>query len=33
MRQRFEQQLELGILPISEVKINTKSRDELPPVW
>lgn len=32
MRKRFEQQTTLGILPISEVKINTKSRDELPPV-
>lgn len=32
MRQRFKQQLTLGISPISEVKIPTKSRDELPPV-
>ena len=32
MRQRFEQQSTLGILPVAEVKINTKSRDELPPV-
>jgi IS5 family transposase len=32
MRKRFEQQTTLGILPVSEVKINTKSRDELPPV-
>lgn len=32
MRQRFQQQLTLGISPISEVKIPTKSRDELPPV-
>jgi len=32
MRQRFEQQYLLGVLPICEVKIKTKSRDELPPV-
>jgi len=32
MRQRFEQQSTIGITPISEVKISTKSRDELPPV-
>ena len=35
MRQRFEQQTTLGILPINEVKFtsrNLKSRDELPPV-
>jgi len=35
MRQRFEQQTSLGILPISEVKFtarNLKSRDELVPV-
>lgn len=32
MRKRFAQQLSLGITPISEVKIPTKSRDELPPV-
>lgn len=32
MRKRFEQQTTLGILPVSDVKINTKSRDELPPV-
>lgn len=32
MRKRFQQQTTLGILPVSEVKINTKSRDELPPV-
>jgi hypothetical protein len=31
MRQRFEQQLSLGGIPISEVKIRTKSRDEMPP--
>jgi transposase, IS5 family len=32
MRRRFEQQSTLGIVPIAEVKVNTKSRDELPPV-
>ena len=32
MRKRFEQQSTLGILPVAEVKINTKSRDEMPPV-
>lgn len=32
MRKRFEQQTTLGITPVSAVKINTKSRDELPPV-
>ena len=32
MRQRFEQQTTLGIRPISEVKLPTKSRDELPAV-
>jgi hypothetical protein len=32
MRQRFEQQLSLGIIPISEVYIRTKSRDEMPPL-
>ena len=31
MRQRFEQQLSFGILPINEIKIPTKSRDEMPP--
>lgn len=31
MRQRFEQQMSLGITPISEVKINLKCRDEMPP--
>jgi transposase, IS5 family len=31
MRQRFEQQLDMRITPICEVKIPTKSRDELPP--
>ncbi len=32
MRQRFQQQLSLGIVPIGEVSINLKSRHELPPV-
>ena len=32
MRKRFEQQLTLGTVPINEVKINLKSRHELPPV-
>ncbi|MFH0865259.1 MAG: hypothetical protein V1904_03640 [Bacteroidota bacterium] len=32
MRQRFEQQTTLGILPISEAKFPLRSRDELPPV-
>jgi len=32
MRKRFEQQLSLGVLPISEVKINTNSRHQLPPL-
>lgn len=31
MRQRFEEQMSLGITPISEVKINLKCRDEMPP--
>lgn len=31
MRRRFDQQLNLGVTPISEIKINTKSRDEMPP--
>ena len=31
MRQRFEQQLSLGAVPISDKKIPTKSRDEMPP--
>lgn len=31
MRQRFEQQLSLGVLPISDIRIPTKSRDEMPP--
>jgi hypothetical protein len=32
MRQRFEQQTRLGITPISEVKIRTKCRDEMPAI-
>lgn len=32
MRKRFEQQTTIGILPVADVKVNTKSRDELPPV-
>ena len=32
MRKRFELSPQLGALPISEVKIPLKSRDELPPV-
>jgi hypothetical protein len=32
MRQRFEQQLDLRITAISDIRIPTKSRDELPPV-
>ena len=32
MRQRFEQQLALGQVPIDQVHIPTTSRDELPPV-
>lgn len=32
MRQRFDQQLNLGIRPIAEVKFPLKSRDELPPI-
>ena len=31
MRQRFEQQLDMRITPICDIKISTKSRDELPP--
>jgi IS5 family transposase len=31
MRQRFEQQLSLGTVPINDIKIPTKSRDEMPP--
>jgi len=33
MRVRFKQQLELGIIPISEVVINTKSRHQLAPTF
>ncbi len=32
MRQRFEQQMNFNTVPISDVKFNLKSRDELPPV-
>jgi hypothetical protein len=32
MRKRFEEQLSLGVIPISEVKIRIKSRDEMPPI-
>ena len=32
MRQRFQQQLIFGVVPIGEVSINLKSRHELPPV-
>jgi len=32
MRKRFEEQYSLGVIPISEVKIRTKSRDEMPPL-
>lgn len=32
MRHRFTQQISLGIHPIEETKVPTKSRDELPPV-
>lgn len=32
MRVRFEQQLSLGVTPIHQVKINIKSRDEMPPI-
>jgi transposase, IS5 family len=31
MRKRFEQQLDMRITPICDIKIPTKSRDELPP--
>jgi len=31
MRIRFKQQLELGIIPIGEVEIDTQSRHQLPP--
>src|SRR3972149_2711010 len=32
MRKRFEQQGKIGVIPISEVKLSLKSRDELPPI-
>jgi hypothetical protein len=32
MRQRFEQQQTIGIIPISDIKFPLRSRDELPPV-
>ena len=32
MRQRFDQQLHLGVQPIHEVQLPLKSRDELPPI-
>jgi hypothetical protein len=32
MRKRFEQQLEIGMVPIGEVKISKKSRHQLPPM-
>lgn len=32
MRQRFDQQLYLGVQPIAEVQLPLKSRDELPPI-
>ena len=32
MRQRFEQQQTIGMIPISDVKFPLRSRDELPPV-
>jgi hypothetical protein len=32
MRKRFEQQHKLGIIPISEVQLPIKSRDESPPI-
>src|SRR3990170_8390809 len=32
MRKRFEQQGKIGVIPISEVKLTLKSRDELPPI-
>ncbi len=32
MRKRFEQQLSIGTVPISEVQINLKTRHELAPV-
>jgi len=32
MRKRFEQQRKLGIIPIAEIQLPIKSRDELPPI-
>jgi len=32
MRKRFEQQLNLGVVPIGEVKLNMRSRHQLPPL-
>ena len=32
MRQRFGHQLSLGAVPIRNIKIPTKSRDEMPPI-
>ena len=32
MRKRFDQQGKIGVIPISEVKLTLKSRDELPPI-
>lgn len=32
MRKRFEQQLSLGLIPIPDVRITTRTRDELPPI-
>ena len=32
MRKRFDQQGKIGVIPISEVKLSLKSRDELPPI-
>ena len=32
MRKRFEQQLNLGVIPIGEVKINLKTRHQLAPI-
>ena len=32
MRKRFEEQFSLGVIPIADVKVRTKSRDEMPPI-
>ncbi len=32
MRQRFEQQMVMGVSPIGETEFPLRSRDELPPV-